>query len=70
MRQQPEPSSYAGFHLDATHNYYYEPCEVLPLDEFNGLKSFIHISNGEVEAKVEHSVTGGLLTVLHAHKIS
>ena len=42
----------------------------LPLDELYGLEGFVHVSDGQVEAEVEHGVAGRLLAVLQAHKVS
>lgn len=44
--------------------------DALPLDEFDRLEGFVHIADGQIEAEVEHGVTGGLLTVLQAHEVS
>lgn len=41
----------------------------LPLDEFDRPEGFVHVTDGQVEAEVQHGVTGGLLTVLQAHKV-
>lgn len=41
----------------------------VPLDELDGLEGFIHVTDGQVEAEVEHGVTRGLLTLLQAHKV-
>lgn len=38
--------------------------DTLPLDELDRLEGFIHITDGQVEAEVEHGIAGGLLTVL------
>lgn len=44
--------------------------DALPLDELDRLEGFVHITDGQIEAEVEHGVTGGLLTVLQAHEVS
>lgn len=46
-------------------------CDVnIPLDELYRLKGFIHVTDSQVEAEVEHGVTSGLLTVLQTYKVS
>lgn len=42
---------------------------LLPLDELDGLEGLVHVSDGQVEAKVEHGIAGGLFTVLQALKV-
>lgn len=43
---------------------------ILPLDELDRLKGFIHVTNSQVEAEVQHGITSFLLTVLQPNKIS
>lgn len=42
--------------------------EFLPLDQFDRLECFVHISNGQ-EAEVDHRISGNLLTILQPHKV-
>lgn len=42
----------------------------LPLDEFDRFESFIHVSDGDKEAEVEHGIPSRLVTVLQPHKVS
>ncbi len=42
-------------------------CKMLncvPLDEFDGFKCFVHVSYSEVEAEVQHGVSGLFLAAL------
>lgn len=41
----------------------------LPLDELNGLEGLVHVSDGEVEAEVEHGVASGPFTLLQTNKV-
>ncbi len=36
----------------------------VPLDEFDGFKCFVHVPYSEVEAEVQHGVSGLFLTAL------
>jgi hypothetical protein len=44
--------------------------EPLPFDEFDRSERFVHISDGDEEAEIEHSIPGRLVTVLQTHKVS
>lgn len=41
-----------------------------PFDELDGSESFVHVSDGDEEAEVEHGVPSGLVTVLQPHEVS
>lgn len=42
----------------------------VPLDEFDGFEGFVHVSDGEVEAEVQHGVSSGFLAALQPDEIS
>lgn len=45
-------------------------CLCVPLDEFDGSEGLVHVPNGEVEAEVQHGVSGLLLTALQTNKVT